>query len=797
MPDSHANFAYSTVATAPSPATSGTTLIVGAGDGAKFPTPPFNCTVWPTGSGLPSTTNAEIVRVTLISTDTFTITRAQEGSTARAIVIGDQIAATITAKTLTDAEQSPISSVSNSDGTLTITPTTGVVVASLALGHANTWTALQTYNLGAVVATTPPALAVVNTTPVTSGSHVQASPTIEYICQYWDVVGAAAHQATFYSQAIGPISLTPTTAQVWHRAFIDAGTDLLCWAYTAFPRVFDVEGGLIVRDDDAQGNIITGTAASSMTTTAGALTITAAAASTWSTAAGALTITSAAALTLTAASASTWSTSAGALTITSAAGATWSVTSGNLTIDAGTNVNLGTAVATAVSVGRAGQKIGFFGATPVVTQTGDVAAGLVALGLFSSASYAVTAPGIWTGRIYGFPISWTSTTSITVGYPNLNAPKSVCRDSADAAFISLVGGTQYLVSTGTHGLPLGDDSFVGTGTVDVTNSATVSTHTSSANAWTSDLKRRTCTGQFATVTSSTAVTATGSKFLSEFAVNDLIGVAGFLHSSAFVRVTAIATDTAMTVATAVTFSSGDPITCIEQPTISIAGDGASPHQVQKIAAETGANSLILTEATTGGALVAAAITVGRFYTRAPLSGGQFAFIYVGSGGSGTTAFVSTQRTTPFGLTGYATSTRRIGSCVFDNSGNIIIFAATRKGTAIEYQQSFNSAATTPNPNILSAGNATSYTPVLGANLLAPSTAVQLLLGLEILNCFTAIIPRGITGPVGFACTFAAGVSNFAGCMAWLVCDGAQAIQYVSNVNTGQSYFWVAGYMEQL
>lgn len=38
-----------------------------------------------------------------------------------------------------------VSSVSNSDGTLTISPTTGSVVASLALGHANTWTGLQTF----------------------------------------------------------------------------------------------------------------------------------------------------------------------------------------------------------------------------------------------------------------------------------------------------------------------------------------------------------------------------------------------------------------------------------------------------------------------------------------------------------------------------------------------------------------------------------------------------------------------------------------------------------------------------
>ena len=54
-----------------------------------------------------------------------------------------------------------VSSVSNSDGTLTISPTAGVVVASLALGHANTWTGKQTFNtsapiFGTTTATTVP-----------------------------------------------------------------------------------------------------------------------------------------------------------------------------------------------------------------------------------------------------------------------------------------------------------------------------------------------------------------------------------------------------------------------------------------------------------------------------------------------------------------------------------------------------------------------------------------------------------------------------------------------------------------
>lgn len=103
MFDAHTNFAYSTVATAPSPASSGTSLVVHAGDGSLFPAVPFNATVWPAATQ-PLSTNAEIVRVTARSTDTLTITRAQESSSARSILAGDQIAATVTQKTLNDVE---------------------------------------------------------------------------------------------------------------------------------------------------------------------------------------------------------------------------------------------------------------------------------------------------------------------------------------------------------------------------------------------------------------------------------------------------------------------------------------------------------------------------------------------------------------------------------------------------------------------------------------------------------------------------------------------------------------------
>lgn len=49
------------------------------------------------------------------------------------------------------AGASLVDSVSNSDGTLTISPITGDVIASLNLGHANTWTGQQTFNTSAPI----------------------------------------------------------------------------------------------------------------------------------------------------------------------------------------------------------------------------------------------------------------------------------------------------------------------------------------------------------------------------------------------------------------------------------------------------------------------------------------------------------------------------------------------------------------------------------------------------------------------------------------------------------------------
>ncbi len=107
---------------------SGTSLVVAAGTGAVFPAVPFNVVVWPAGQQ-PVATNAEIVRVTARATDTLTITRTQEGTSARSIIIGDQIAASITKKILDDlaALDTPPSARAFHNATQSLT--TGVLTA--------------------------------------------------------------------------------------------------------------------------------------------------------------------------------------------------------------------------------------------------------------------------------------------------------------------------------------------------------------------------------------------------------------------------------------------------------------------------------------------------------------------------------------------------------------------------------------------------------------------------------------------------------------------------------------------
>ena len=70
-----------------------------------------------------------------------------------------------------------VSSVSNSDGTLTVSPTTGAVVASLALGHANSWSGVQTFTTPVLGAATGTSLALGGATIGTNALAVTGTST--------------------------------------------------------------------------------------------------------------------------------------------------------------------------------------------------------------------------------------------------------------------------------------------------------------------------------------------------------------------------------------------------------------------------------------------------------------------------------------------------------------------------------------------------------------------------------------------------------------------------------------------
>ncbi len=94
MVDILSNLAYSTVATAPSPATSGLSVTVQSADAASFPqSGSFNILMWPAGVQ-PLRSNAEIARCSGISGAVITISQRAltgSGTTAQAVAVGYQI----------------------------------------------------------------------------------------------------------------------------------------------------------------------------------------------------------------------------------------------------------------------------------------------------------------------------------------------------------------------------------------------------------------------------------------------------------------------------------------------------------------------------------------------------------------------------------------------------------------------------------------------------------------------------------------------------------------------------------
>jgi len=103
MFDAHPNLAIGNVLTPPSPATSGTTLVLRSGQGLPFE-PNMPATLAPADQ-MPTAATSEIVYVTAVDGDALTVLRAQEGTTAKQVRSDWAVYGSATAKTFTDLEE--------------------------------------------------------------------------------------------------------------------------------------------------------------------------------------------------------------------------------------------------------------------------------------------------------------------------------------------------------------------------------------------------------------------------------------------------------------------------------------------------------------------------------------------------------------------------------------------------------------------------------------------------------------------------------------------------------------------
>lgn len=216
--DARTNFAYGTVLTAPTPATSGTTMTLSSGAGALMPAVPFNLTIWPTGAN-PLASTAEIVRVTAMTGDSITaMTRAQEGTSARTIVAGDQVAQTWTKKFVDDLETDIAAKANTASPTLTgavtitgaagssaLTITGGTQTASFpALDLAQTWN-----NAG--VTFTGLKLNVTNTASASGSAYIDVQ------------LGGSSRFSVVQHSSVGPM-LRLSSGGGLPQLFVDTGT---------------------------------------------------------------------------------------------------------------------------------------------------------------------------------------------------------------------------------------------------------------------------------------------------------------------------------------------------------------------------------------------------------------------------------------------------------------------------------------------------------------------------------------------------------------------------------------------
>lgn len=389
------------------------------------------------------------------------------------------------------------------------------------------------------------------------------------------------------------------------------------------------------------------------------------------------------------------------------------------------------------------------------------------------------AANILTGYINGLTLTWLSTTTISVS-------KGVCRDRADATFITK--STLDTIDITSNGAALGNDSLQGPGTA-ATDTANATITGTSTTFLTSFGTRALTVG---TISSTAAiVTGTSTKFLLEVAVGDLIGNA----SKGYFQVTKVDSNTSITLAiTPGSAFSTDTVNVIENPTIKVGSNTAS--QVKQITSNTALTIGENSSATVSGQTYRIGIAAPK--TTATFPDNMFLYVWFAKGSSGTTAYVSTQRTTPFGLSNYATALRRIGA-FFLNAGIIVGFDQT--GVSNERMYQIEADYSTVGLRPLLFGHDLVFTSVC-FTATVPPTASQIYLTFAIsgiIGAFCWCRKRGMTTAIASApfVVICNNSNNGTAQFIYAACDEAQCIEYKNTDPLLNTHLSNSGWKEQL
>lgn len=265
--------------------------------------------------------------------------------------------------------------------------------------------------------------------------------------------------------------------------------------------------------------------------------------------------------------------------------------------------------------------------------------------------------------IEGLDLSWTSATALAVAAGS-------CRSKDDAYDLVLGASSIDLTAQGA----LGVDSKTSAATATTHGTATFEPSASIV----SELGTRSGTGTIST--STTTVTGTGTLFLSELALGDLIGN----DTKGWSRVTAIASDTSCTIAAAPpggAIGGGSSYTIIENATV---WPGATSTDKRAIKTLSAAGTSVVVDAALTSNAAGVALKLGVVAPAVDSSHTRALFVWVVDASS-TTVYASTQRTTPYSVSGHTTTGRqRVGSVLIDSSGNMIEFRHNRFGSRSDY-----------------------------------------------------------------------------------------------------------------